>query len=297
MGALSSRFLDLPAYACENRWMSPELQQSLRAQISPIDWLRLFYNERRAKNAAFSLRSFAKLLQIPSGRLTEILSGKRPITARMAEHLSERLDLLPEDTQLFCDLAVAAKLKAVPVTVLSAESPDRHSRQGASHKQLTSDSYYVLADWYHQAIMSLVKTADFVSDPDWIAARLGITTIEVRTAIDRLKRLHFLKEIDGELIRGDGSLTITHEGSSSAARRVQKQWLEKALASLENGPDGQSECTTSTLVISPEQLPRVRSIVAAMRQELNRISDESRGNALYQLSVQVVPVSKVEVAE
>lgn len=60
------------------------------------------FDAMRARNPRFSLRSYARKLGISPGATTEILRGKRRISAKLAARFAERLQLEEQErVQLF----------------------------------------------------------------------------------------------------------------------------------------------------------------------------------------------------
>ena len=103
--------------------------------------------------------------------------------------------------------------------------------------ELAVDTFNVIADWYHYAILELSKMEGFRSEPRWIAKKLHLTMAETRTAIGRLLRLGLLKEADGRLIATEEQ--VTNAGSvetSHAMKKLQRHVLQKALQSIDNTP-------------------------------------------------------------
>ena len=68
------------------------------------DWLRQEFSARQAKNRRYSQRAFARHLEIPSGRLSELLSGKRRLTASLARRLGMKLAYPPEKIEALVQL-------------------------------------------------------------------------------------------------------------------------------------------------------------------------------------------------
>ena len=273
--------------------MTPEILNTMRHQPNPIDWLRIVYNDRRSSEPTFSLRAFAKLIDLPSGRLTEILSGKRKLTPAIAEKIAAKLGLECEDIKTFVTLAARTRKGTLAAPVLmGTASHDGIGRSGGSQKQHSSDTFYVLADWYHQAIMSLMQTVDFQSDVNWIARRLGITNTEVKTAIDRLKRLKFIVEVEGEWVRSPGSLTTTHEISSAASKRFHRQTLEQATQAAEHGQTSGRDFSTLCIAFDPSRIEAVRELIKSFRRDVSTLAEAGEHTEVYHLNIQMVPVSK-----
>lgn len=63
------------------------------------EYLMMIFNERKDKNPRYSLRAFARSLGVSSGQLSEILSGKRPLSHKLARRIAIALALTEEESQ------------------------------------------------------------------------------------------------------------------------------------------------------------------------------------------------------
>lgn len=59
------------------------------------------YQKRKQRNENFSLRSFAKWLDISPAQLSQMMSGKRTISLKSAKKLSQKLGLSPFEKKSF----------------------------------------------------------------------------------------------------------------------------------------------------------------------------------------------------
>jgi transcriptional regulator with XRE-family HTH domain len=67
---------------------------------------------RRSQNyPRYSLRAFARHLEVDSSFLSKILNGKRTVTMRTIRMFGERLDLPGEQLQLFAEVSREKKMK------------------------------------------------------------------------------------------------------------------------------------------------------------------------------------------
>ncbi|MGZ3806814.1 MAG: helix-turn-helix transcriptional regulator, partial [Bacteriovorax sp.] len=57
------------------------------------------FEEIRSRNSSFSLRAFAKNLGLSPASLSQILSGKRPLTLSTAKKICDSLNLSPIEEQ------------------------------------------------------------------------------------------------------------------------------------------------------------------------------------------------------
>ena len=103
---------------------------------------------RTEKNPNYSLRAFAKALEINVGTLSALMSGRRPLTAKTAKKLCDQLDYSPVQRENI--------LKRIP-----------HGHQTANVKLLTlkeerleleEQCFRIISDWYHYAILQIIRT-------------------------------------------------------------------------------------------------------------------------------------------
>ena len=232
---------------------------------------REFVNRCR-KNPKYSLRAFAKSLGIEASPLSAMLRGKRPISAQMRRRLGLALGMDLEEVE-----QLQSNRKSVPL------------------QQLALDAYAVIADWYHYAILELIKVEGFKGDLDYIAKALNISRTEAHIAVERLKRLDLL-ETDDKWIdtSADGLLSnINDDLTSHAHKKLQKQILEMSIKALEELPTQVRNHTSMTMAINPEDLPEAKRRIQDFRRELCAFFESNKKpTQVYHLGVSLYPVSK-----
>jgi len=133
------------------------------------------FDERRGKNARYSLRSFAAHLGADHSTLSQVLRGRRRAPAAHIRAWAKKLGLTREETAAY----IAAE--QLPDPLLAArESQVRH---------WTAEAMEVIGSRTHWQIWSLSHEPQFRNDCRWIAARIGVTVDEVQVAFTRLLRL------------------------------------------------------------------------------------------------------------
>lgn len=251
-----------------------------------IEWLRTELVLRQRKNPAYTLRSFARHLEMPSGRVSEILSTKRRLTLDAAERIADRLGYVPDVRSAFLEL------------VRSERSTKGVKRAGATKaptnfQQISEEVFEVIADWQYFAILNLMKVSDFRNDARWIGNRLGLSVTEVRSAIDKLKRLALVEETaDKKLVRTITSLITTYGVPSAAIRRSHKQSLEQAIAALDDVPMPLRDITSITFPADRSKIPQVKEQIKLFQRRMAKLMKSDEATAVYNLNVQLVPVTK-----
>ncbi len=236
--------------------------------------------KRAKKNARFSIRAFARQLELEPSSLAQILNGKRKLTFKMCERLSLKLGISP------------SKL----VALMKAEAPrvthfDRFNK-------INEDAFRTIADWHNFAILELTRTDGFKGNINWIARVLGITTAEAHTAVERLKRLNYLS-VDTEGRWKDSLSSAVNSGneySTPAFREHQKQILTKAVEALENVPYDERVQSSMMLVGSRERVTEAKRRILNFIEELDEyMKNGDTHDEVYSISVSLFPLSKIKL--
>ncbi|MNK51262.1 hypothetical protein D3C87_701600 [compost metagenome] len=238
-------------------------------------WLQRQFTERCKRNARYSLRAFAKALDIDASSLSQILGGKRPLSKKSMQAICQKLSAAPQDLH--------------HMGLLKLEIADE------SFLQVNLDTFSVISDWYHYAILELTYVSGFKADAKWIAKKLSITVEEAKSAVDRLKRLELLLEENGSLVKSSKFLTNQSAVNTSAAHReLQKQVIEKALVAIEDCDPEDKDITSMTMAIDKKNIAKARELTRKFRRDLCALLEEGEQTEVYNLGIQLYPVTKRE---
>jgi uncharacterized protein (TIGR02147 family) len=192
-----------------------------------------------------------------------VLSGRYGLSREAAHEIGAKLGWSKEEILVFCDLVDSEHARA---RKKKEEARTRLESNSQEYQQLTLDSFQVISDWYHYAILELTLVRDFESDAKWIASRLGISDHIVVAAIDRLKRLELLVEEKG-VIRAAEGFTASPSGiPSDALKKFHRQLLEKALASIYLQTVEERDFSHMILAINSKQIKEAKEEIKKFRR-------------------------------
>lgn len=236
------------------------------------NYLRNELTQRCRSNTAYSLRAFARDLEVEPSALSKILNGKRTITAEMKERFGRKLNLSREQLRA---------LNCAGATV------------DPTYKSLAEDSFKIISDWHHFAILELTKVEGFRPDTAWIAKSLGLPKAEASEAINRLKRIGFLNESEGQLKDTSGDVTtVDHQFTNVAFKNLQRQVLHQAMQALDNTALDQRDQSSMTMAIDSTKLPQAKTMIKKFRRDLSAFLENGKQrDAVYQLSVSLFPMT------
>jgi uncharacterized protein (TIGR02147 family) len=257
----------------------------MNEQIAIQKQLNEKFEEIRAKNPAFSLRAFSRRLDISPSTLTRILSGTRRVSRPLAEQLCDKLMLDPQERS---DI-----LGNFPQRKKYRQASRFHAEVDPGYLQLTADQFRIIGEWYHFAILSLLKTKGFKSDPEWIAERLGISVREAITALDRLERLEMIqKDSSGEWTRTHPRFRTTDDVMNLSLKKAHRQYLELGLEALAHVPTELRDFTAITMPTNPELLPKAKELIRKFQDELSALLESEPGTEVYKFCTQLIPLTK-----
>jgi uncharacterized protein (TIGR02147 family) len=157
------------------------------------------------------------------------------------------------------------------------------------------DQFHLIAEWHHYAILELMRVEGFKSDRRWIAKTLGIAVVEVNAAIERLVRTGLLKvEGDRWQAREEKTTTVKHPYTTVAHRKLQEQFLMKAITALNEVPMEHRHQSGVTMAIDAGRLKDAAELTARYRRDMTQLLSRS-GNCekVYQLSISLYPLSAI----
>lgn len=115
-----------------------------------LEILQNIFSERKARNSRYSLRSFARDLELAPGTLSAILNGKRALTKEKAKELSNALKLpKSEETHFLNAVARAQEVRRSPT-----ESGLKKIQEKFNFIRLRSDQLSFISDWYHLGLLN-----------------------------------------------------------------------------------------------------------------------------------------------
>lgn len=248
-------------------------------------WLLQELTERTRRNPAYSLRAFSKSLGISAPSLSQILSGKRPLSRKSALKIINRLALSPEQGQALIASALGSGWKEA-LTKLD------ESAEGPEYEELQLETFRVIADWQHYAILSLGSVRGNQASPTWIAGRLGISPTEARRAFDRLLKLGLVKLKGKGFYQSSKPLAVPTKGMTPAIRKYHQQMLRLAESALADETSPLELFSSVTMAVDEKQLAEARELIRKFRRKVCRVLESGTQERVYTLAIQLFPISR-----
>jgi uncharacterized protein (TIGR02147 family) len=254
------------------------------------------YAHAKATEYGFSFRVFSKRAGIRSSNyLRLVIDGQRNLTPGMAAQFATGCGLSGVAADFFCDLVSYCQTKDSQARSRAFEKLNRYRRFRAVHRLAREQAEYH-STWYLPVLRELVRRADFVPDPRWIASQLRpkITRQEAARGLALLRKLGLVDEDDsGRLVQ---TTALVSTGLGPLGHHVyafHHAMLERAGHALDHTPREERDVSCLTVCVSDAKLHELKERVSAFRQELLQLAElDDEPERVVQLNFQVFPLSE-----
>jgi uncharacterized protein (TIGR02147 family) len=252
--------------------------------------------DRKRINSRYSARAMARDLELSAAFFSQLMNGKRALSDETAESIARRLNWNSSKRRAFVLLVQIARAKSPELkSALTKEFkklkvPVR-AREG--FRRLNLDSFSLISEWYHYALLELTEVGQFQPDVRWIAKRFRLPAEKIKLAVERLIRVGLLspefKKLEGNYRIGDIP--------SLAIRNYHHQMLRLADFALENQGSETRDFSSCTMALDPRKIPQARELIREFQKELMELMEGGEKTAVYQMSMQLFRLDKLEEDE
>lgn len=239
-------------------------------------YLENLFAEKKQKNSKYSMSAFSKLIGVPVSTLSRVFRGERKLTDKMVLKIAENLDL--SELQYKTLMGIEHKKKDI-----------------TDYAEIEEEHFKVISDWYHFAILNLVKLPEFESSATWIAKRLGLKKYEVEDALDRLLKLNFLKINDkGQYVNSLGPSHNT-SNTSVAIKKHLKGIIKNAYKSIDTVDSTKTVHSSLTLPIDIKSVPKIKEKYNKFKAEIDEYVETNykNMNEVYHMSFSFFPARRI----
>lgn len=275
-------------YRQDMRKYDPKLL--LHADSIP-DFLKREFHRRLGHNESYSLRAFARDLDLSPSRLSETMNLKTGVSLPTVEKISTRLKLSKSERIFLRDLYLLEGKKNRGAREVALKNLSK-ARERTKIKELDTEKFKVIAEWYHAAILQLTDLDQFRPDIEWIAQKLGVAPERARRAVERLFDLGLLFENaeTGKWEQHPDLMVTESEIPATAIRQYHRQMMQKAFRAIEEAPVERRNIQSMTFAMSSDRYRDVCDKIQNLLKEAWELSEGEAKDSLYAINVQFFPL-------
>lgn len=258
-------------------------------------YLKEYIENEKESKPFFSYRYIGDKLDIDASNIAKAIQGKRHLSKKGVDGFIKFCKFNKRETRYFRTLVELAKVK-------SEDEREEKILKLAKIRNVTphkveEPQYEYYTKWYYSAILALIYFFEFKDDYDLLASKLDpvITPQEAEYSINLLLELKLIAKDEQGIFRHTQNLITTGEKwRSLAISTFQRETLNMAMRSLDYHTPVERDISTLTVTASRDDIRKIKDITAEYRKNVLRIIEESdHSEAVYQLNIQLFPLSKV----
>lgn len=262
-------------------------------------FLKDYYEEKKKENHHFSYRYIAFHSGVNEGNFAKILKGERNLTIEAGLKLARAYKLNKRQTEYFQNMVLfcQAKNHADKKNYFEQMIGFRES----SVRVLNADQFEFYDRWYYTAVREALAFFRYNGDNSAELGRIILPSIsedEVRKAIALLEKLNLAeRDPEGFYKRKDALLSTGNEAKSVILNNFIINTMKLAEKAIDLAP-GELNLSSVSFSISKDDYARIQEEVRACRHKILEIAKASaRPERVYQLNIQVFPLTKKQEAE
>lgn len=273
----------------------------MRVELQSGKVLKAFFARKREKNPGFSLRLLSQKVGISPAFVSKIMNGAKPLPAARIGDFVKALDIDAFGARKLhravgADLALDAKAQDNLAFALEAADTLPSEKFAPAGK----GSYAILDDWYYLALLDLVDTKGFRSEPSWISHRLGLKEDVARQAWQRLLALRVVAERDGRWIKQTDNLIFPASRIDPQVQKFHAAMIRKATDEMKTGVSPSAHerrlilsATVSTNAEAVQKAKRYLEEAFCKALEIMSAAGEE-ADAVYYVGMQQLPLTRAE---
>lgn len=259
-------------------------------------YLRFEFDARKKRRPHYSLRAFARDLELSPSALSEFLNGKLTFSEERVHQVAKKIQLKSMQKEHWLDLikmessSSQADREVAAVKVRARSSTEKGS--------IALNLFQIVSDWYHYALLELIDIDPKYQEPKAAAKALGIDVKTVKESWERLIQVGLAVKVDG-VFKASTLATFAGEDIPSAAlRNFHAGLLSKALVAQEEQTIEQKQFVSVVFSFKKEDLNAIKDELYNFQVDLtNRYSQKKSKDAVYCLSTQLFNLVNVPNTE
>lgn len=262
------------------------------------EFLKDFYNFKKALNPAFSLRVFSDKIGFKAKDfISRVMNGEKKLSDQSIPKVANALQLSKHEAEFFTSLVKFNQAQTMDerdnaFQEMQAVLKVIHFKE--KQHLLGHCQYMVYSHWRHLTIRSLIGLFGFNGDYEALARQVHpkITADEAKKSVKLLESCNLIrKNEDGSFELTESAITTGDRTSKIALRGFHQHCLKLGADSIDLDAPSERNISGLTLGISKEGYERIVERINAFRKEIALIAEEDKNaDKVYQMQFVLFPV-------
>lgn len=255
------------------------MQQEVYLQI-----LQREFDKKKEKNVRYSLRVFAKNLEIDHSTLSQIFSRKRGLSDKLARKIADNMTLTHHEKQKFLTSVDTCFARAKKKKAAAAEKMSQISKFNNT-VVVHNDPLNTINHWRYIAVYELVSNKRATTITQLIEI-LKLPVDQTGTIVSHLCDLNILSYTDGVLSATASSVHTLNDIPAAAIVKYHASIAEKAAQSVATQPILEREFQNLVISFAKNDMTGAKQMIRDFMSEFSaKYYNEQPSTEIYSLSV------------
>ena len=251
------------------------------------DFLKDELEQRVLRNQKYSLRAFARDINISFSRLSEILSSNDGISSATAHKVATALKLMDTEKEYFILLVLSQHGRTEYIRNKSLTAIKNFKIK----KKLTNvkdDNFGILSKWYYISIIEMITLKQPIGINE-ISTILKISVGEVELALLRLNEMGYLSKAEsGKWVKSNNFIKIESKTSSKLIKEYHRNFLQRANSLGLSQAIENRKYLSSVFGVQKEKIKEARVELEMFNQAfLEKFASEDHADQVYVFGLQL----------
>jgi uncharacterized protein (TIGR02147 family) len=254
------------------------------------------FEVRTAKNKNYSLRAFARDLEILPSRLSDILNSKKGLSESSAEKIAIKLGLTQNEIELFTLSAKSLHARSDKDKKEAQSLLNKKQSSAKTIQKIEGNDFELTNNWYHLSILELLELKECDHSVEWFSKKLKLNKTIVKSALERLQKIGWIQLQNGKYKATFEQSETSYDISSESIRKFHEELLKKAEHSLYFDNVEEREFLNMTLAFSQKHINEAKKTIRQFQKDFAEkyYSEVKTKDSVYQLSIQLFRLDSKE---
>lgn len=260
------------------------------------EFINLIFQNIRERRPGYSLRAFARDLELSPSFLSMLLRQQTGLSTEQAQKIGNILELSTNQKEHLMLLAEAEFSRNERHRHQALEQLSKNKKKH-QFQDVENDYKEIIADWIHPAILEFCQIHQGQLDTKTMSQFFKRNEEDIHAAIERLKKLQLLSLKDGIYHVKEVNLQVNPGVASNAIRNFHRQIIQRALESMELDPMTDRYLNSFVIKVRKDKMNEFQKKIEQMADDLIvDLSHDEKADQVYGLSLQFFPLGRKDAS-
>ncbi|OIQ16107.1 MAG: hypothetical protein BM556_15725 [Bacteriovorax sp. MedPE-SWde] len=230
------------------------------------------------KNKSFSLRAYARKLNLAAPELNSFINRKRKFSTKKSIDIINKTKL---DN---------IKKNSILSFIESYKSQFEVFSCSGMYQEIEEVKFSKIKDWYYYVILSVLELNKKGASKTFLNSKINIDSDKLDNALIMLEELKLIYTNKGRYFFGDKKISARDFAKPESLREHHKQNITLAIESIEKYQRDQRSISGSTFYIDQDRLPEAFRMIDEFRKYFACYFADESSDSVYRVNIQLFPM-------